>query len=144
MFHLGHQAQQADFQKLLSVMLFWETESRKCACGMGRLACFLSTAPALCRAAVSYVGGGRDQSREKRTRGTWFCLFALAGPQRGMVFTNIPDVVGSKKKGPEAMYRQTALAAFRVYSLYFPSVGQRWNLPLPWKNIWCQLVRARF
>ena len=85
-----------------------------------------------------------DVTRVERTRGTWFCLFALAGPQRGMVFTNIPDVVGSKKKGPEAMYRQTALAAFRVYSLYFPSVGQRWNLPLPWKNIWCQLVHARF
>ena len=94
-------------------------------CDVGRLPCFLSTAPVLCRVAVRYVDGGRDQSKEK-TQGTWFCLFALAGPQRCMVFTNMPDVVGSKKRRSGGMHCQTALYSFHSLPvpLYFPSVGQ--------------------
>lgn len=84
--------------------------------------------PVLCRVAVRYVDGGRDQSREK-TQGTWFCLFALAGPQRCIAFINIPDVVGSKKRRSRGMHCQTALTALRVHAFLCasPVWGKRWN-----------------
>ena len=97
-------------------------------CGVGRLPCFVSAAPVLCRVAVRYVDGGCDQSREK-TQGTWFCLFAMAGPQRCMVFTNMPDVVGSKKRRSEGMHCQTALYSFQSLPVLCtsPVWGKRWN-----------------
>lgn len=97
-------------------------------CDVGRLHCFLSAAPVLCRVAVRYVDGGRDQSKEK-TQGTWFCLFALAGPQRCMFSQICLMWWAVRKEGLEACTARLPFTAFTVYLFLCtsPVWGKRWN-----------------